>query len=213
MAGCCRPGDLDDVFDARRAERKARDYERKGIAGDSRRIVDFVRARVPSGYTVLEIGGGVGEIQLELLKYGAASAVNVELATTYEAAASELVAKRGLAGRIERRLGDFVSEAHGVAPADVVVLNRVVCCYPDAEALVGAAAERARRLLAITIPIERWPIRLGLAVANRLLAIRGSAFRAYAHPTSAVVGSAARRGLRLAEHRRGLIWQFLAFER
>lgn len=213
MGGCCRPGDLDDVFDARRAERKARDYERRGVGGDSRRIVDLVRDRMPSGYTVLEVGGGVGEIPLELLKDGAASAVNVELATTYEAAASALIDRHGLTGRVERRLGDFVAAAGEIAQADVVVMNRVVCCDARPEAMVGAAAARARRLLVITIPVERWWIRLGLGVANLFLAFRGVAFRGYVHPTRTVVAAAERQGLRLVRRDPAILFQLLAFER
>jgi magnesium-protoporphyrin O-methyltransferase len=92
-------------------------------------------------------------------------------------------------------------------------MNRVVCCYPDADALVGAAADHARRLLVMTFPVDRWWIRAGIAAANALLAIRGGTFRAYAHATRAVLAAAERRGMRLVEHRRGLIWQVIALER
>ncbi len=213
MGGCCRPSDFDDVFDEPSARRKARAYERRGVQGDSRRIVDLVRDRIRPGYTLLEVGGGVGEVQLELLKDGAASAVNVELASTYEAVARHLAETRGLAGRVERRVADFVAEAPTVAPADVVVMNRVVCCYPHAGALVGAAAERARRLLVVTMPVERWWIRLGLRVANVYCAVRGSTFRGYLHPLSAVSAAAERHGLRRATLDRRLLWQLIAFER
>ncbi len=165
------------------------------------------------GYSVLEVGGGIGEIQLELLRDGAARVLNVELATQYESVASELIRERGLVGRVERRLGDFVREAGGIAAADAVVMNRVVCCYPDADALVGAAADHARRYLVMTFPVDRWWIRWGLAAANVLLRVRGGTFRAYAHSTRAVLATAQQRGLRLAEHRRGLIWQLIALER
>lgn len=213
MSSCCGPGDYDKIFDEKHARSKARDYARKGLGDDARRIVDLVCGKVSPGYSVLEVGGGIGEIQLELLKGGAARVVNVELATQYESVASELIRERGHGDRVERRLGDFVSDAGGVPPADVVIMNRVVCCYPDADALVGAAADHARRLLVMTFPVDRWWIRLGLAAANALLVIRGGRFRAYVHATRAVMTTAQRCGLRLAEHRRGLIWQLIALER
>lgn len=213
MGGCCRPSDYDKIFDEKRARAKARAYARKGLTGDARRIVELVRRSQAPGFSVLEVGGGVGEIGLELLRYGAARVVNIELATQYETVASELIQERGLADRVERRLGDFVSEADNIPAADVVVMNRVVCCYPDAEGLVGAAADHAQRLLVMTFPVDRWWIRVGIAAANGLLAIRGGTFRAYAHATQAVAAAAQRCGMRLVEHRRGVIWQLVALER
>jgi len=213
VGGCCRPDDYDKVFDEKHARSKARDYARKGLGGDSQRIVDLVSGRLQPGYSVLEIGGGIGEIQLELLKDGAARALNVELATQYERVADEMIRDRGLADRVERRLGDFVREAGTIPSADVVIMNRVVCCYPDLEALVGAAADHARHYMVMTFPVDRWWIRCGIAAANTFLRVRRSTFRGYAHATSAVISVAERRALRLSEHRRGLIWQLVALER
>ena len=213
MSSCCAPDEYDKVFDEKHARSNARAYARNGLTGDARRIVDFVRGRMSPGYGVLEVGGGIGEIHLELLRDGAARVLNVELATQYETVASELIRERGLGDRVERRLGDFVREASDIPAADVVVMNRVVCCYPDADALVGAAADHARRFLVMTFPVDRWWIRWGLAVTNTFLALRGGGFRAYAHATRGVLSSAQRHGLRLTEHRRGLLWQLIALER
>ena len=213
MGGCCRPDDYDKVFDQKHAQAKARAYAREGLTGDARTIVDLVRGRMSPGYSVLEVGGGIGEIQLELLGDGAARVVNVELATQYEKVAAELIRERGLGDRVERRLGDFAREGAGIAAADVVVMHRVVCCYPDADALVGAAADHARRLLVMTFLVDRWWIRWGIAGANMWLRLRGNTFRGFAHATRAVVTSGERRGMRLGLHRRGLIWQLLALER
>lgn len=213
MSSCCQPGDYDKVFDEKHARSRAREYARRGLTGDALRIVDFVRDRLPAGYSVLEIGGGVGEIQLELLKNGAARALNVEFATKYETVAGDLIRERGLGDRVERRLGDFVRVAASVPAADLVVMNRVVCCYTDPDALVGAAADHARRLLVLTIPIDRWWIRIGIAMGNAVLALRRNTFRGHVHPTHVVVTAAERRGLRVARQRRGLVWQLIALER
>ncbi len=213
MGGCCRPGDYDRLFDEKNARARAREYARKGLSDDAQRIVDFVRARLSPGYSVLEVGGGIGAIQLELLRDGAATAVNIELATQYETVAAELIHERRLGERVERRLGDFVRESGAIAGADVVVMQRVVCCYPDADALVGAAADHARRMLLLTFPVERWWIRVGLAAENALFRLRGSTFRSFVHPAAAVVRVAQRHGMRVAEHHRGLIWQVIALER
>ena len=92
-------------------------------------------------------------------------------------------------------------------------MNRVVCCYPDAEALVGTAADHARRYLVMTFPVDRWWTRAGLSIANVLLRLRSNGFRAYVHSTRAVLATAQRHGMRPVEHRRGFIWQLIALER
>jgi hypothetical protein len=212
-SSCCQPDDFDRIFDEKHARSKARAYARNGLTGDAQRIAELVRERLAPGYSVLEVGGGIGEIGLELLRDGAARVLNVELATQYERVAAELIRERGLDDRVARRVGDFVREGDTVPHADVVVMNRVVCCYPDGDALVGAAAVHARRYLALTIPVDRWWIRLGIRMGNAFLALRRNTFRGYVHSTRLVVDAAQRRGLRLAEQHRGLIWQLIAFER
>jgi hypothetical protein len=213
VPSCCQPDEYDRIFDEKKARAKARDYARKGLTGHGRRIADFVRSKTPPGYTLLEIGGGIGDVQLELLGDGAARAINVELATQYEGVAAELIRERGFDERVERRLGDFVRESGTVPSADVVIMNRVVCCYPDAEALVGAAADHSRRFLVMTLPVDRWWTRAGLGVANVLFKIKSNGFRAYVHSTRAVLSTARHHGMRVAKHRRGLIWQLIALER
>ena len=213
MSSCCQPGDYDKVFDEKHARTKAREYARKGLSGDARRIVDLVRGRMSPGYSVLEVGGGIGDIQLELLQSGAARSINIELATQWETTAADLIRERGLGERAKRRLGDFVREAGNIPAADLVVMNRVVCCYPDADALVGAAADHARRLLVMTFPVDRWWIRWAIAATNVFLKVRGSTFRAYAHATREILSTAQLHGMRPVEHRRGIIWQLIALER
>jgi magnesium-protoporphyrin O-methyltransferase len=91
-------------------------------------MVEFLERRGIEGASVLEVGGGVGEIQIELLKRGAARAVNLELSPAYDAEASLLLQEAGLQDLAERRLHDIAVDPQDVEPADVVVLHRVVCC-------------------------------------------------------------------------------------
>ena len=213
MSGCCSAGDLDDVFTPKQAQSDAKKYRCDGLDAEATRIVDAVRRRAGDGMTLLEVGGGVGAIQLELLRSGARAATNVELSRSYEVSARELAAEAGVADRIERVVGDFIAEARSLPAADAVVMQRVVCCYPHATPLVEAAAEHARRVLVMTFPRDTWWIRPMIAVANLWPHLRGWKFRAYVHPTSRVTDAAVNKGMRLAERRLGLVWQMLVFTR
>jgi magnesium-protoporphyrin O-methyltransferase len=176
-------------------------------------MLDFLRARGVEGDSVLEIGGGIGALQIELLRAGAATAVNVELSAEWEDAARSLLREAGFDERVERRIGDAVAAGAELDAADVVVMERVVCCYPEAEALVGVAADHARRLLVMSFPRDRWWNRLVVRVSNLVCRARRIAFRSYVHPAQRIERTAESRGLRLAFDRGGPIWRVVAFER
>ena len=213
MSCCSPPRGYTRLFSKRAARRDAKRYEEKGLDDTAAGMVGFLRERGVEGASVLEIGGGVGAIQLELLRAGAAKATNLELSPEYEETAHQLARERGLADRVERRLGDVVEEPDLAGDADAVVMHRVVCCYPDYDALVGAAAERARRYLVMSFPRPRWLVRTGLAAMNAGARLLRWEYRTWVHPPELVVAAAERRGLSLAEETRGRIWQVAALER
>ena len=176
-------------------------------------MIDAVRAGGIDGSTVLEIGGGVGALQLELLRSGAARAVSVELSAEWERAASELARELELEDRIERRLADAVVGADSLPPADVVVMNRVVCCYPDPDALMAVASERARSVLVVSFPRDRALVRLVNRGANVWMALRRIDFRSFVHPEQRIEEAARRHGLRPGSDHRMFAWRAVAFVR
>jgi magnesium-protoporphyrin O-methyltransferase len=202
---CCST-DYRRFFNRKFAERDLRRYRRRGLSATERDLVELVGD--VRGRSILEAGGGIGALQLELLAAGAARATNVELSAGYEDAARELLGGR----EVERLLGDFVAE--DLPPHDVVLMHRVVCCYPDAEALVGVAAARAERVLALTLPQQRRWIGWGLGAVNVWLRFRRCGFRTYQHSFARVTAAAEARGLRLERRiRRGVFWESAAFVR
>ena len=212
MAGCCNPIDYRRLFSRKSAAREARRYRRRGLSGTARTLVEL--AGDVRGATVLDVGGGIGAIELELLAAGATRATNVELSGGYEEEAAALLAERGLSGRVDRRVADFVAESAAVEPHDVVVLHRVVCCYPDVDSLVGAASTQARRRLVLTYPQERLPIRLGLGAVNVWLRLSGCGFRTYLHPVARILAAAESHGLRLERRERdGFLWESVSLVR
>ena len=213
MSDCCTPKGYRRIFSEKNAAGEARRYRRKGLDGTSKRIVDFIRERGVEGKTLLEVGGGIGAIEVELLKAGMARAVNVELTPTYEAAAGELLVEAGLGDRVERRLMDFAEAGTEVDTADVVVMNRVICCYPDMPKLARAAADRARVLLVMSFPSDRWWTRLGLSLTNFGLRVMRMQFRVFLHPPALILAAVEQRGFRLTVNQPGFLWQVVALER
>jgi 2-polyprenyl-3-methyl-5-hydroxy-6-metoxy-1,4-benzoquinol methylase len=213
MAGCCNPRGCDRFFTPRLARRAARRYREKGLDKTARRMVAFLEQQGIDGATVLEVGGGVGELQIELLKKGAARTVNLELSPAYDEEAMGLLREAGVEGRAERRLHDLAADPEAIEAADVVVLHRVVCCYPDYERLLGAAAEHARRLLIFSYPPHHAASRLLIAAQNLFFRLRRIEFRTFAHPPARMLAVLEERGLRRTYADHPLIWQIAGFER
>jgi 2-polyprenyl-3-methyl-5-hydroxy-6-metoxy-1,4-benzoquinol methylase len=213
MAGCCDPRGCDDFFTPRMARRAAKRYREKGLDETAERMISFLEQHGIEGASVLEIGGGVGELQIELLKRGAARTVNLELSPAYDEEAADLLREARVEDRAERRLHDIAADPEGVESADVVVLHRVVCCYPDYERLLGAAAERARRLLVFSYPPRNAISRLILAAQNLFFRLQRKEFRTFAHPPAQMIAVLEQRGLRLAYAHRPLLWQIAGLER
>lgn len=207
MSSCCRPGDYDRFFNKRFARRVARCYRKRGLDRTARRMMDFLKGHGIEGATVLEIGGGVGEIEIELLKAGAARAQNLELSPAFEVQARSLAEEAGFAERVDWRIHNIAEDPDPVEPADIVVLHRVVCCYPDYERLLGAAAKHVRHALVFSYPRRNVLTRAFLGVLNFVLRIAKSSFRSFAHPPVAMLAVLEQHGLRRTYEHRGPMWQ------
>lgn len=213
MPGECCTRDYDAQFNADEARRDLLSYRHDGPDGSTRRLIDALRREGVEGASLLDIGGGVGAIQLELLAAGAASSTNVEASAPFLDAARQEAESRGIGARTSYLHGDFVALADEVPEADIVTLNRVICCYPHAESLVARSVNRARRLYGVVYPRDRWWTRLALGAGNRLMALFGRHYPVYVHPTALVERIVARAGWSLRYRHEGLLWQTVVWGR
>ncbi len=213
VTDCCSPKGYRWIFSERSARGEAKRYRRKGLDSTSRRIVDFVKAQGIENRTVLEVGGGIGAIQLELLKAGAARATSIELTPTYEEVASGLVREAGFADRIDRKVMDFATASDQIDEADVVIMNRVICCYPDMPKLAGAAADRTRELLVMSFPRDTWWTQMGLNLGNSALRILRREFHVFIHPPKEIIATSESHGLHTVLNQTGSFWTMAALRR
>jgi 2-polyprenyl-3-methyl-5-hydroxy-6-metoxy-1,4-benzoquinol methylase len=213
MAGCCPSRDYHRFFNQRFARRLANRYRKRGLDKTAQTMVEFLRAVGLQGASVLEVGGGVGEIEVELLQAGATRAQNLELSPAYQQPARALAAQAGVQGRIDWRIHDLAEDPGAVAPADLVVLHRVVCCYPDYARLLGTAADHAQRALVFSYPRRNLLSRAFYRGFNLVMRLTGSGFRGFAHPPDAMLGVLEDHGLRRTYQGRSRIWQVAGLER
>lgn len=213
MTGCCDNDDYQSVFSDRFARRQSRRYRRRGLTPAAQGIVDFATSRGIDGATVLEIGGGVGHVHVELLRRGAAHVTNLEISENYEAEAAQLLDESGMGDRVTRRFVDVAQAPEDVEPADVVVLHRVVCCYPDYARLLTAAASHARKTLVYSHPAANLRNRLEFGAENLYRRLRRNDFRAFIHPPAGMIRAATSDGMAVSYRRHAWDWDVVGLAR
>lgn len=211
-SSCCRP-DYDAVFDQRMAKRELNAYRRRGASRETKRLVRALIAEGVEGATLLDIGGGVGIIGHELLAAGASWALDVDASRAYLAVATEEAERRGHADRTQFRYGDFVELVSSIDAADIVSLDRVVCCYPDWQSLIGHSTEHAKRLYGLVYPVDRWWTRLVARMGNAGLALFRKSFHFYVRPEHQIDAFIRGAGWRLVHTHSGVMWRTAVYRR
>ena len=209
----CGCDDLATMFDEERATRDRDRYRRTGADRTTRLLLDEIRAFGVAGSTILDIGSGIGIIDQELLKAGASHAVLVDASPASLRIARQEARVANLLDRIDFVDGDFVKRSDAIDVADIVTLDRVVCCYPDVDSLVGMSAARARHLYCLVLPRDRWLVRVALRLLNLEFRFRRKGYRTHAHSNQRIDELVATRGLTPRSESGTFFWRVVIYER
>lgn len=211
---CCGASACESQFDQRRAARELKNYRAHGPEHPTTRaMIHLLRRAGVAGSTLLDIGGGIGGIQYDLLAAGAREVTAVDASSAYQQAARAEAERRGVSSRIQFRLGDFVALASAVAAADIVTLDRVVCCYPDMEPLVRLSAERCRRLYGLSYPRYRWPVRAVVSTENAFRRLFRNPFRSFVHSPVVMDRLLTTQGFTQQSKVRTFAWEIVVYAR
>ena len=183
MTCCSHCRDTTHFFDSSTAEKELRHYRKSSPSNKTTRmLIDALGERTDlAGKSMIDIGGGIGAVPYELMDRGLGRSTLVEASEPYLEAARREAQRHGWTGRVDLRYGDFVELAPEVEDADIVTLDRVICCYPHMERLVEASAGSARRWYGVVYPKDKWFIGAGFSVVNLYCRLRGLNFRVYRH--------------------------------
>jgi len=208
---CCEI--TDRTFGEQEAKSNLREYRRKGPAKQTRLILEAIRSLKLKNANLLDIGGGIGVIHHELLEDIASTATHVDASSAYLKEAKEEAARRRHSGRLTFIHADFTDVESEVPQADIVTLDRVVCCYPDFRRLLQAAASHSQRALALTYPREAWYLRMAVPIMNIVQKIRKDPFRFFLHPISEMDSLLRTDGFERVTVRRLIVWEMALYTR
>jgi hypothetical protein len=200
-------------FDPKVAERDLRRYQRRGPDGTTRMLVSELRRWPLQGLHLLDVGAGIGVIPVELASAGLAGVTLADASAAYLEAARRHLASRDASRPAQFILGDFSVTAGSVPDADIVTLDRVVCCYPDVQALLRGAAARARRMVAFTYPRDRWYVHAAVALENSWYRLSQNPFRAFVHSPDRMASALESAGFVRAARHATLQWALDLYRR
>jgi 2-polyprenyl-3-methyl-5-hydroxy-6-metoxy-1,4-benzoquinol methylase len=213
MMKCCQCQGIEKLFNHDLARKELSHYRRKGPDQTTHLLLDAIQATDVANLTLLDIGGGIGAIQHQLLQAGVSQATNVDASSAYLAAARSEAERLGQAERVNYYHGDFVELADEVGPADIVTLDRVICCYHDAKRLITLSATRAKKTYGLVFPRDTWWMKWFRPLFNALFRIRRHPFRIFLHPTAQVEALLQRQGLEQVSNLRTMLWQVQVYRR
>jgi magnesium-protoporphyrin O-methyltransferase len=209
----CQCSGIERCFTPQRVTNELERYRKRGPAKSTRLLVDALREQGIEGLTLLDIGGGVGAIIHALLQAGAREATDVDASSAYLTVAQEEAQRRGLAERISFQHGDFVALAATLPRADMVTLDRVICCYDDMPALVRLSAARAEKFYGVVYPRDTWWTRLFIRVQNVFMRTMRAPMRFFVHPSASVEAIVRAQGLERRFYRTAGPWQVVVYAR
>ena len=216
MTACCTPSpgtEGTNKFFSKQAARYVKKFRKKGLAKEQGYLIEGILSAGISGTSVLEIGCGVGGVHLTLLNHGASSATGIDIAEGMLNGAKELAREMNLGDRAKYYSGDFAQIAGDVHEADVVILDKVVCCYEDVRGLVAKSTGKAKRVYALSFP-RSTPLSAFLIKTAMLLGkILKWSFHPYWHDWDAMVREIRENGFERRFYRNTLMWDVFVFER
>lgn len=202
-----------NTFGEEEAKANLKEYRRRGPAKQTRLILEAVRSLGIQDAALLDVGGGIGTMHHELLKDIAAEATHVDASSAYLKVATDEAKRLGHSERVKFIHADFTDVADELPQADVVTLDRVVCCYPNFRELLKAASSKSRRAIALTYPRETWYFKMGIAVANFFQKLKKDPFRVFIHPVAEMESLLNGEGLERVSTRRLFVWEMSLYKR
>ncbi|HNQ93991.1 MAG TPA: methyltransferase domain-containing protein [Anaerolineales bacterium] len=202
-----------NTFTEESANADLKHYRKRGPANQTKLILEAVRSLGLKDAALLDIGGGIGTIHHELLNDVAREATHVDASSAYLKVATGEAKRIGHEARVKFIHADFTDVADELPQADVVTLDRVVCCYPNFRELLKDASSKSRKAIAFTYPRETWYVRIGLKAINFFQRLRNDPFRVFLHPVAEMEALLNQQGLRRVSVRRLFVWEMSLYQR
>lgn len=208
---CCG---ADKLFDEKSAKKDLKRYLKKGPRKPTRLLTEALKKQSLKGLSLLDIGGGIGPIPLELIPKGIAKVLDIDASVGYIYVAKSESEKRGYSDIIQYQMGDFVDESSQIEPYDIVTLDKVICCYPHVDKLLKTSLSKAKKYYGVVYPQTNWVSRFMAILINLTMKFKKNPFRTFIHSTELVDNTIQKAGFKkVYSARYFLSWQIHLYKK
>jgi SAM-dependent methyltransferase len=189
-------------------------YKKTGLSRSSKLLLDFIIEEDVHGKSVADLGCGAGGFSIELLKRGAESAIGIDLSRIMISSANDLARSCGVESSAKFQVGDAATAELPVS--DIVIMDKVLCCYSDWKPLLGNAIGASRSIVGFIVPrdegIVKVPFRLGARIVNYFQRRKGNILF-YLHPLNLVDRTLRDLGFTLRRKKASRVWLVFLYSR
>lgn len=203
------------TFNAKMATRDMNRYKKRGPSNSTKKLLKAIfhgSGKASISKSLIDIGGGIGAIGLESAANGIESITCIDVSSEYQAAAESEVVKQGLENKFTFYTGDLVELSNKINPADIVTLDKSICCYQGYASLVETSVSMAQKVLGIVIPRDVWWVIWINAIGNLFRKLKGDPFRTFVHPIAKIRNIITENGFTELDSQRSREWQILVFQ-
>lgn len=200
-AHCCG---IEKLFSEKHARKQLKRYHKKGAVYATKKLLELFPHDDLQDRSLLDIGGGVGVIQREMMKAGVATATGVDASAGYIRIAMEEAARQEHPTQFVH--GDFTDVAENLEPHDIVTLDKVLCCYPNVDDLLSKSLAKSNRYIGLVFPRDNLAARFFMWFGNLMIRFVARGFRAYLHSPDMVHAAIAAQGFKRVGEDRTKEW-------
>jgi magnesium-protoporphyrin O-methyltransferase len=148
-----------------------------------------------------------------MLKHGAERAIGIDISEGMIEGAKQLSGELGFSERTEYHLGDFVQMNGVIEQADITVLDKVVCCYEDVDALLQKSLAKTRHIYALSFPKPNVLVKVVIHIPILLGKAFRWSFRPYWHDWNELVHTIQENGFLQTYQNSTVFWSLYVFEK
>ncbi len=207
---CCG---AESIFDKKEAQKNLKAYRKKGPNKTTQILIDTMSKQGIEGLTLLDIGGGIGVIQHELIKKGIANSTDVDASTSYIEVAKSLMRENKTEDKMNFIYGDFIDASSSIQQHDIVTLERVVCCYPDAKALINESTSKAKQYYAFIYPMDTFLSKTSNKLLRLYFFLKRNPFRTFIHSEKMMNDLVVENGFKRVTHEKAFPWRISVYKK
>ena len=199
-------------IDAKKAKKQYKHYLKNGPSKVTAKLIEQL-ANSKIGASLLDVGGGIGAIQWWFLRNGGIQTYGVDASTGYTHFAIEYAAQNDFKESSHFILGDFTTLAPELPPVNHVTLDKVICCYPDFEAIINQACSKASGTVSLSYPMDGFVADIVRWFGVLSMKLIRNPFKPYVHRVASVRALFVENGFKLREQETSFPWHIQTYEK